>query len=315
MGKRLISVVAPMFNEEDSILEYCRVTLNALKTLSDRYNVELILVNDGSRDGTLGLMHQVRQADQDLVTIVNLSRNFGLEGAVSAGLHKAAGDAIIVMDADLQDPPALISVLVQKWEEGADVVSACRVRRASDDWFKRASANLFYGLMNALAGKIVMERKAANYRLISRRALDQILSLPEVNSVFRVEVPFIGMRRETVEYERDKRAAGKTKYNLKTMVPYALDSLTSLSVVPLHKLIYTLPLGALFILGSIGGLVFSNGSLRIGFMICVMLSVLFEILFVSVVLVAEYVAQIMTEVKGRPTFIIYEYLPCNNAKR
>jgi polyisoprenyl-phosphate glycosyltransferase len=314
MSKQLISIVAPMFNEEETILEYCITTLNVLSGLSNNYKYELLLVNDGSRDRTLELMHQIRTANLDTVSIVNLSRNFGLEGAISAGLRKASGDAVIVMDADLQDPPSLIPILVSEWEKGAEIVSASRKKRANDGWFKRTSADIYYYCLKSLSGKISVDQKAANYRLLSRRAVDQVISLPEVNSVFRVVVPFVGLKTAIIEYERNKRVAGKTKYNIKSMIPYALDSITGLSVVPLHRLALFIPISVLFILGSIFGFIMSNGLWQIGFMICILLSILFSGLFLCVSVIAVYLAQIMTEVKGRPNSIVSEYMPCKNAR-
>ncbi|MDR3599042.1 MAG: glycosyltransferase family 2 protein [Desulfosporosinus sp.] len=315
MKKKLLSVIAPMFNEEELVFEYCTATLQVFEHLHKQYDCELVLVDDGSKDKTLEKMRQIRQQCENIITIVSLSRNFGLEGAVSAGLRKASGDAVVVMDADLQDPPVLILKMVKAWESGANIVIASRTKRSNDNFFKQVSAKIYYALLNSLSGQLNLDKSAANYRLLDRKAVNQILSLPEVNGVFRISVPFIGMKTVTVEYDRAKRAAGKSKYSLGSMIRYALDSLTGISVEPLRRLIWTLPITALIALVSIIGMFVSTDIWRVGFMLSLVISILFFLLFVSIGLIGEYIAQIMIEVKGRPTAIIYEYLPCENAKK
>jgi dolichol-phosphate mannosyltransferase len=315
MPKNLISVIAPMYNEEELVLEYCTTTLRVLEQLNEHYNSELVLVNDGSTDNTLEKMRQIRKQYENIITIVSLSRNFGLEAAVNAGLLKAAGDAVVVMDADLQDPPALIFEMVKAWEKGANVVVGSRIERSHDNFFKKVSANLYYKMLKSFSGKLTLEKNAANYRLLDRKAVNQLLSLPEVNGTFRVLVPFIGMKTTTVEYAREKRAAGKTKYHLGSMIRYALNSLTGITVEPLRKIIWTLPLTLLLAVFSIIGMIVSTDVWRVGFMLSLIISILFLALFVSIGLIGEYIAQIMIEVKGRPSAIIYEYLPCENVKK
>lgn len=313
--KKLISIVAPMFNEEGLVHEYCSETLAMADGLTERYDFEIVLVNDGSRDGTYTLMQAEQQAHPAEISTVCLTRNFGLEGAVSAGLRKASGDAVVVMDADLQDPPALIPELIRKWEAGADVVVASRAERSSDGFFKRASAGAFYKVLNALSGKLKMEKNAANFRLLSRKAVDQLLALPEVNGVFRVTVPYIGMRTDTVEYDRDRRFAGKTKYSLKNMIPYALDSITGLSVDPLRKLYYFVFLGAVLFVGSVIGMIAAGGAWRIAWVLIGAMCILACILLLALTILAQYIAQIAVETKGRPISLIYEFTPCENARR
>ena len=224
---KLLTIIAPMYNEEPIVEQYVITTLDALEKIKG-YTHEIILVNDGSSDNTYGEMLKMQEKFPREIGVVCLSRNFGLEGAVDAGLRAATGDAVVVMDADLQDPPDVILEMVDKWEQGYDVVSAKRIKRKNDNLFKRASADFFYFVQDKLSGKLKLERNAANYRLLSRKAVDMLLSFPEVNRSFRVLVPYAGMRSTFVEYERDKRYAGKTKYNLSSMVHYALDSLTGI---------------------------------------------------------------------------------------
>lgn len=313
--KKLISIIAPMYNEEALVKEYCETTLRELSKLSDEYLLEILLVNDGSKDNTLANMHEMQMKHPDEISIINLSRNFGLEGGISAGLKKAKGDIVIVMDADLQDPPHIILEMVKKYEQGADVVVATRQTRNTDSFFKKSTAGLFYKVLNSFSGKLTLENNAANFRLLSRKAVNKLLDLPEVNGVFRVIVPYIGMKTEVVYYDRDKRFAGKTKYNLKSMLKYALDSLTGISIEPLRKTILTVFISGIFVLASLIGLMLSSGLWRIGFSIILVISILFCMMFICLSIMSEYLAQIMIEVKRRPTSIIYEYTSCKNVER
>ena len=312
--KKLISIVAPMYNEENLVHEYCRETLAMRETLIEKYDFEIILVNDGSNDRTFEYMQEEQKKHPDEITTICLSRNFGLEGAVNAGIRKAAGDAVVVMDADLQDPPVLIVEMIQKWEKGADIVIGSRVKRSNDKFIKKLGAGCYYRVLNLLSGKIKLEKSAANFRLLSRRALNQVLELPEVNGVFRVTVPFIGMKTDIIEYDRDKRYAGKTKYSFKSMLPYALDSITGISVEPLRKIMYFLPICFLWFLVSVLGMIFSISYWRAIWFLSMTISIFSGIILLAVTVMAEYIAQIMIEVKGRPASIIYAYSPCRNAK-
>lgn len=313
--KKLISIVAPMYNEETLAHEYCKETLAMVETLKEKYDFEIILVNDGSKDNTYHIMLEEQEKHPKEITTICLSRNFGLEGAVNAGIRKAAGDAVIVMDADLQDPPALIPIMIKKWEAGADIVIGSRIKRSKDSFFKKLGANCYYKILDMLSGKLKLEKNAANFRLLSRQALNQVLSLPEVNSVFRVVVPFVGMRTDVVEYDRDKRFAGKTKYNLKSMIPYALNSIMGISVEPLRKIMYLLPVTAIMFLVAVLGVVFATEAWKPVCLVLAIMCMLFGILVLILAVMAEYMAQIMIEVKGRPISIIYRYNPCENVRR
>ena len=302
-----------MYNEGALVHEYCKEMLTMALEISNTYDLELILVNDGSKDNTYDLMLQEQNLHPDIISTICLSRNFGLEGAVNAGLRMAKGDAIIVMDADLQDPPSLIPQMLKKWRDGADIVVCSRIKRSNDTLFKKMGANIYYKVMDSLSGKLKLEKSAANFRLLSRKALNQVLELPEVNSVFRVVVPYIGMNTAVIGYDRDKRFAGETKYNLKKMIPYALDSITGISVEPLRKLknfiILMLLFSCIFIIVA-----FTFPSpLNSTFIILSYISLCFVFLFIGVSVIAEYLAQIMTEVKGRPISIIYDYTPSKSA--
>lgn len=307
--KKLISVIAPMYNEEKLVDLYVSETISVLHRLEDSYDFEILLVNDGSKDSTLEKMIAAQNKNSKNISIVNLTRNFGLEGAVNAGLKKACGDAVVVMDADLQDPPSLILEMVRKWEAGADIVIGSRTARRHDSFLKRFTASIYYKLLDSLSGKLKLERNSANYRLMSRKAVDVLLSLPEVNTYFRVDVPFIGMKTDKVEYGRDERAAGKTKYNFSSLVRCACDGLTSISVEPLRKISLLLPICFIMFIASILLIIFATDLWRMIGIAFLVGSFFSSIMLFVIAVIAEYIGQIMTEVRHRPTSLIYEYKP------
>nr|WP_314463396.1 glycosyltransferase family 2 protein [uncultured Clostridium sp.] len=310
--KQLITVIAPMYNEEEIVEEYCTATMAALDI--SNYTYEILLVNDGSKDGTLLKMQMLQERYPNHIGIINLTRNFGLEGAIYAGIRMAVGNIVVVMDADLQDPPELILEMLKKYESGADIVIANREKRKNDNLFKRVTASIYYRVLDSLSGKIHLERGAANYRLLSGRALEKLRALPEVNGVFRVTVPFLGMKTETVIYSRNQRFAGKTKYNLKSMIRYALDSLTGISIEPLRKISLMLPIAGIIFLLNIIGMIVSDGYWKGFFYIGVLISIFFAFGFAALALIGEYIGQIMIESKHRPTSLIYSYDPSLNGK-
>lgn len=311
----LISIVAPMYNEEQVCPLYIEETIKVVRQLEPRYRVEIICVNDGAKDNTLNEMLKAQAKYPDHVGVVNLTRNFGLEGAVNAGLKTATGDAVIVMDADLQDPPELILEMVKKWEKGADIVVASREARTNDTFFKRTTANIYYKVLDSLSGKLKLENNAANYRLMSRRAVDTVLSLPEVNTYFRVDVPFIGMKTEKVSYNREERAAGVTNYNFEKLVRCALDGLTSISIEPLRKVMFMIPLMLILLIASVIGAILTTGYWSILLGVAAIISFFFMLLFVVLFIMCEYIGQIMTETRHRPTSLIYSYSPSKNSEK
>jgi len=307
--KPLLSVIAPMYNEEGLVEVYCNTLIAELEPVMGNYSLEVLLVDDGSKDSTWEKMLEMKKVYPHNITLIKLSRNFGLEGAVNAGLKKAAGDVIVAMDADLQDPPSIIIKLLKKYEEGFDVVVAKRAKRENDNVFKRYSAKLYYYILDKLSGKLTLENDAANFRLLSRKALDILNSLPEVNPVFRVTVPFIGTKTGVVEYERDKRYAGKTKYKLASMVRYALNSLTGISVEPLRKIFYLMLIefAASFVLLLLW--LFGEKFYKDVYIILFAITVSSALILLAISIIAEYIAQLFLETKKRPISIIYDYIP------
>lgn len=305
VDKKIISVIGPLFNEGAVVDRYCQEVISTFKKITKQYALELILVDDGSSDDTLLRASEIKKENPNIITLVKLSRNFGLEGAIDAGLRVAKGDAVITMDADLQDPPSVILEMVKKWENGADIVVGSRSGRPNDSFFKKLTASFFYKLMDNLSGKLKLERSAANFRLLSRNALNIYLSLSEKNRVFRVLVPFLGMKVDIVEYERDKRFSGETKYNLSSMIRYALDSITGISIEPLRK-IYILSVFSflIFLISAIGSFFFDEKFLPF-FILGGGIWLLFSFLFAAMAIISEYIGQIFIEVKNRPASIIY----------
>ena len=303
-----------MYNEEQVCPLYIEETMKVVKELEPQYRVEIICVHDGAKDHTLERMYEAQAKYPENVGVIDLTRNFGLEGAVNAGLKSATGDAVVVMDADLQDPPQLIIEMVKKWEAGADIVVASRETRTNDSFFKRTSANLYYKILDSLSGKMKLEKNAANYRLMSRKAVDTVISLPEVNTYFRVNVPFVGMKTDKVSYNREERAAGKTNYDFVKLVRCALDGLTSISIEPLRKVMLMIPIMIVFLILSIVGAVFTAGYWQVILGVTAVVSFFFAILFVVLFIMCEYIGQIMTEVRHRPTSLIYSYKPSKTSQ-
>ncbi|MCW2277294.1 glycosyltransferase family 2 protein [Heliophilum fasciatum] len=299
-----ISIIVPMYNESQMVsifFEQINHILNQLKN----YETEIIAVNDGSHDTTYELLLSMKLKYSN-IGVVNLSRNFGHEAAVSAGLHYATGDAIIVMDADLQDPPEIILQMVEKWEQGYDVVNAKRSSRDEDSLLKRWTAMKFYQLINHLSGKVYIPQNVGNYRLISRRILDELNALPEKNRVFRILVPSLGYRTTEIEFVRPKRAAGQTHYNWPSMIRLAIDGITSATTIPL-KLATNIGLIVAFIgLSSILLIVyealFTNKTVTGWASTVSIILFMGGIQLICLGVIGEYIARIFIEVKNRPVY-------------
>lgn len=251
-----ITLVIPMYNEEAMVsLLFNALDERLINSLKNNYDVEVVCVNDGSKDKTLELLKEEQKNHPELV-IVNLSRNWGQEAAVSAGLLTATGDCVIPMDADLQDPPEIIPEMIKMWEDGYEVVNAVRVSRKKDTAFKRNSAGIFYRYLDKISPKVKIPQNVNNFRLLDRRVVDEVNALSESNRVLRVEIPFVGFKTGAVEIVRAKRAKGESHYPLTAMIKLAKDSIVSVSVKPLGiSFTITIMLGILFLLSGISELV------------------------------------------------------------
>lgn len=313
--KPLLSVVAPMFNEELVVSTFVTLQLKTHGAIAARYDLEIVFVDDGSQDATLSEMRKTQLEFPETVSIVILTRNFGLEGAIHAGLQMASGDVVVVMDADMQDPPSVILSMVEHYEAGADIVVASRSTRNSDSWMKRAGAGIYYAVLDRLRGRLGLDKDAANFRLLSKRAVEELLRIHNLNGVFRVSVPFIGMSKVAIKYNREERLAGETKFKLGSMLRFGLDSVTSLSLTPLRVTPIFLSI-LMFIASFISGLgiIFAPEPWPLLLSTWSVFFLLFGILFSALAVMSEYLAQAITAARGLPSSIVYHFQPSLSAK-
>lgn len=298
---RLLSVVAPLYREEALVEAFHARVCSALEGIP----FELVLVDDGSTDRTPELLDQIAERDER-VRVVHLSRNFGHQTALTAGLDHARGDAVAMIDADLQDPPELIPEMLEHWRRGTDVVYAVRKRRDGETRFKLATARWFYKLFSAL-GDVELEPDSGDFRLLDRTPLDALLSMRERNRFLRGMTVWIGYTQTAVPYERDARYAGETKYTLKKMVTFSLDAISSFSHRPLQlaTLVGFFCAALAFVLIPIIVGLRLAGSYLPGFgSITIAVLLLGGIQLMAIGLIGEYVGRIYDEVKGRPLYLV-----------
>jgi dolichol-phosphate mannosyltransferase len=298
---RLLSVVAPVYNEQELIEKFIK---RACAALAD-YSFELVLVNDGSADGTPEMLDRAAATDPR-VRVIHLSRNFGHQAALTAGLEHAVGDVVAMIDADLQDPPELIPRMVEQWESGSDVVYAVRRQREGETAFKLATASWFYKLFDKLA-QVDLEPNSGDFRLLDRRALDALLSMTERSRFLRGMTVWVGFTQTAVPYEREARTAGETKYTLRKMLRFSLDAIASFSHLPLQLATYAGLFSATIAFIAIPvvmGLHFA-GSYLPGFgTITIAILLLGGIQLIALGVIGEYVGRIYDEVKHRPLYIV-----------
>jgi dolichol-phosphate mannosyltransferase len=300
---KLLSVVAPMYDEEDSVEVFYRRVCEALEGVP----FELVLVDDGSTDSTPELLDRLADADPR-VRVVYLSRNFGHQTALTAGLDHAQGDAVVMMDADLQDPPELIPTLVDRWRAGVDVVYAVRERRSGETRFKLATARWFYRLMSKVSN-IELQEDAGDFRLLGRRALDALLAMRERSRYLRGMTVWVGFTQAAVTYQRDPRHAGETKYTLSRMLRFALDALASFSHAPLQAatiLGFIFSFVAFLAIPVVFALKMADSYLPGFSTITIVILLLGGIQLIAVGIIGEYVGRIYDEVKRRPLYLVRE---------
>ena len=301
-----ISVVIPMYFEEEVAEECYKRTENVLKKLKE-YDYEIIFVNDGSKDKTLEILENIAKNNVK-VKVLSLSRNFGHQAAVTAGLKYTTGDAIVIMDADMQDPPEVIEKMIKLWEQGNEVIYAKRKARKGETAFKLFTAKMFYKILNGLSD-VEIPKDTGDFRLADKKVIEVINSLPEHNKFLRGLFSWVGFKQIPLEYERKERLAGKTKYPLKKMLKLASDGITSFSTKPL-KILGILGILSVFI--SIAILVYALVSYIFGLnqltagwtSIMVTVTFLSGMQLLSIWLIAEYIGKIYDESKGRPQYII-----------
>jgi len=299
----LLTVVAPVFNEEELVEEFVTRTLAAVAD----YVFELVLVNDGSSDGTRALLDRIAGLDPR-VRVVHLSRNFGHQAALTAGLEHAGGDVVVMLDADLQDPPELIGDMIAQWSQGSDVVYAVRERREGESAFKLATASWFYKLFDKLA-QVDLEANSGDFRLLDRRALNALLAMTERSRFLRGMTVWVGFTQTAVSYERDARHAGQTKYTVRKMLRFSLDAITSFSHLPLQLATYAgvLSAGVAFIAIPVVIGLRITGSYLPGFgSITIAILLLGGIQLIALGVIGEYVGRVYDEVKHRPLYIVSE---------
>jgi dolichol-phosphate mannosyltransferase len=298
---RLLSVCAPVYNEEELVEVFYERTTAALQG----FNYELIIVDDGCRDRTPEILDRLADADERL-RVVHLSRNFGHQAALTAGLEHARGDAVAMLDADLQDPPEEIPRMVEEWRNGADVVYMVRAERPGETPFKLATAHLFYRLFGRLS-QVDLEPNSGDFRLLDRSALNALLSLGERNRFLRGMTVWVGFKQHRLEYKRDARYAGETKYPLRKMVRFSLDAIASFSHLPLQIATYLgfLFAGVAFIaIPVVIGLHFAGGYLPGFGTVTILILLIGGLQLIAVGLIGEYVGRIYDEVKHRPLYIV-----------
>lgn len=304
MNNPTISIIAPCYNEEETIEPFLRRIEEILAQINEPY--EIVFINDGSKDNTLNVLLNAKQNFKN-IRIINFSRNFGKEAALTAGLDKARGEAAIPIDVDLQDPPELIKELVARWREGYDVVLAKRADRTSDSFAKRVSADLFYKL-NGKISNVDIPNNVGDFRLMSKRVVEALKQLPENQRFMKGLFAWVGFKTTVIEYVREKREAGQSSFNGWKLWNFALDGITSFSTLPLRIWLY---IGALvsflsFLYGSfiiLKTLIFGIDLPGYASLAVIMLF-LGGIQLIGIGILGEYIGRIYSESKRRPSYII-----------
>jgi polyisoprenyl-phosphate glycosyltransferase len=297
----LLSVVVPLHDEEGTVAELYRRMVVALGELP----FELVLVDDASSDSTGPAVDELADGDPR-VRVLHLARNFGHQAALTAGLEHARGDAVAMLDGDLQDPPEVILEMLRHWAGGSDVVYAVRTQRNGESWAKQATARWFYRVFSRLS-ELDMRRNSGDFRLLDRRALDALLAMRERSRFLRGMTVWIGYTQTAVEYERDRRYAGETKFTLAKMVKFSLDAITAFSSMPLQlaTVLGFFFAGVAFLtLPVVIGLRLAGQTIP-GFatVLCIVL-LLGGIQLITTGIIGEYVGRIYDEVKGRPLYLV-----------
>ncbi len=303
-----LSVVAPCFNEEGVLHELYRRISGVLDGAGEAW--ELVLVNDGSRDRTPEIMRELHDADAR-VKVVDFARNFGHQIAVTAGMDYARGDAVVLIDADLQDPPELILEMLAKWREGYEVVYAIRAERKGETWFKEFTAKAFYRIIYKITD-INIPMDTGDFRLMDRKVVAALKTMKEKHRFLRGMSVWVGFRQTGVKYVRAERYAGETKYPLKKMLKFAMDGITSFSYFPLQLATYIgFVSAAIAVLGIIVTIILRlSGSHAFFGQATTLVSVLFlgGVQLICLGILGEYLGRIYDEVKGRPLYIVREAL-------
>lgn len=304
-----ISIVVPAFNEESVLPEFYARTLAVMQKAGLSY--ELVFVNDGSCDGTLAVMERLRTADPN-ITVIDLSRNFGKEIALSAGLDHTAGEVVVVIDADLQDPPEMIPQFIAEWQKGFDVVYAVRTVREGETWLKRATASSFYRVIRSMS-RVDIPKDTGDFRLMSRRVVQALSELREQHRFMKGLFAWVGFPAKAVYYQRAPRAAGTTKWNYWKLWNLALEGITSFTIAPLKIATYiglAVALLAFFYAAFVIYKTIVYGDPVQGYP-SLMVVVLFlggvQLAFTGIL--GEYLGRVFNEVKQRPLYVLKNLAP------
>ena len=302
-----VSIVIPMYYEEEVANECYEKVSEVLKGIGDKYDYEIIFVNDGSKDKTLEILEEISKKDEK-AKIISFSRNFGHQAAVTAGLREVTGDAIVIIDADLQDPPKLIPKMLELWEQGNEVIYGKRKTRKGESAFKLLTAKMFYKTLNALSD-VEIPKDTGDFRLVDRKVVDVINSLPEHNKFLRGLFSWVGFKQKAYEYERQERFAGKTKYPLKKMLKLASDGIISFSSKPIKLVgalgIISIIISIIILIYALISYIFQLNNLSAGWTsIMVAITFFAGVQLLSLWIISEYIGRIYDEAKGRPQYII-----------
>lgn len=298
------TIIVPVYNEEVVVQETYRRLTQVMAPLGEPY--ELLFVNDGSRDRTAEMIKEFAESDQ-CVKLLDFSRNFGHQIAITAGMDYARGDAVVIIDADLQDPPELIPQMIEKWQEGYEVVYARRAKRKGETLFKKWTASFFYRTLRVLT-EVNIPLDTGDFRLIDRKVCATMRGIREKNRFVRGLVSWVGFRQAAIEYVREERFAGETKYPLKKMLRFSLDGITSFSYKPLRLASYlgfVISLASfVYLLFSLGQKLFSASTVAgwTSLIACVLL--LNGVVLIILGILGEYVGRIYDETKNRPLYIL-----------
>ncbi|MZK48840.1 glycosyltransferase family 2 protein [Clostridium beijerinckii] len=302
--KIVYSVIVPLYNEELVINQ----SYKRLKAVMDSTNesYEIVFVNDGSKDRTREIAEEICSRDEN-IKLINFSRNFGHQAAITAGMDLALGDAIIVIDADLQDPPEVMLKMIEKWKEGYEVVYGKRLKREGETFFKKFTARVYYRLLRSMT-TVDVPVDAGDFRLIDRKVCNTLIALPERNRYVRGLVSWVGYKQTYVEFIRQERFAGETKYPLKKMFKLACDGITALSYKPLiiagHFGVLALLVGMILMFVDIMKAILNKSSVLNFTMIIGINMMMFGVVLGCIGIMGQYIGRIFDESKGRPIYII-----------
>ena len=312
-----LSIVAPVYCEELVIQEFFERTSQVLSSLPNHYRHEIIFVNDGSTDESLRKLVSLAK-DQKNIKIIDLSRNFGHQIAITAGIDYAEGDAVVLIDSDLQDPPEVIPAMLEKWESGYHVVYGVRSKREGERFLKKISAKIYYRFLDRISN-MELPKDTGDFRLIDRKVVDALKNIPEQNRYLRGLVPWIGFRQCGVEYERDKRHAGETKYTLHKMMRLAFDGVTGFSDEPLYLslragILVSLSSFLLILFYVIKKICLPASTIQGWTSTIILILFIGGIQLTSFGIIGLYIGRIYREVKRRPLYLVSEVYGFEDSK-